>query len=135
MGTEMLVEIPVGESVLYQRHPAMFRNHPVGFLIAVALSPVGVGLLILGTWWLQCLGTTLTVTNRRVSLRRGVLSKHTNDVFHNDIRNIRVDQTLFQRMLGTGYVGISSSGQAGIEIEVNGIPDPEVVKGLIDRYR
>ena len=38
-------------------------------------------------------------------------------------------------MLNVGYIGISSSGQDGIEIEVRDIPRPYDVKELIDEYR
>lgn len=124
-----------GETTLYEAHPAMFRNRPVGFILSVLLVPVVVGAIILIVWYLQCLGTTLRITDRRISLQRGLFSKHTNDIFHNDIRNVRMDQTFFQRLMGVGRLGISSSGQSDIEIEVAGIPDPETAKGLIDRYR
>lgn len=128
-------EFSSGERVLYQAHPAMFRNHPLGFVLSLILAPVGVGLVILLVWWLQVKGTSLTVTDRRVSMRTGILSKNLNDIFHTDIRNIRISQTLFQRLLNTGTVGISSSGQSGIEIEVAGLPNPEQIKAHIDHYR
>lgn len=123
------------EAILYQSHPAMFRNHPVAFVLCVVLSLAGVGLVILLAWWLRCLATELTITNEQTTLRRGILSKHTNDVFHSNVRNIQVRQSFFQRMFDVGYVGISSAGQAGMEIEIDGIPHPERVKELIDEHR
>ncbi|MEO2031821.1 MAG: PH domain-containing protein [Planctomycetaceae bacterium] len=123
------------ERVLYESHPAMFGNHPVGFVLSVILSLVGVGLVILLIWYIRCVGTTLTVTNEQTTLRRGILSKFTNDVFHENVRNIIVRQTFLQRIFGVGSVGISSAGQSGIEIEVNGIPDPDRVKQIIDDCR
>lgn len=123
------------ERILYESHPAMFGNHPVGFVLAVILSVVGVGLVILLIWRIRCLGTTLTITNEQTTLRRGILSKFTNDVFHENVRNIVVRQSFFQRIFGVGYVGISSAGQSGIEIEVNGIPNPDQVKEIIDDCR
>ena len=123
------------EQVLYEAHPAMFRNRPISFILCVILSLVGVGLIILFIWYLRSRATKLTVTSEQTTLRRGLLSKSTNDVFHENVRNIIVRQSVFQRMMGTGYVGISSSGQSDIEIEINGIPDPELVKELIDECR
>lgn len=123
------------ERILYEEHPAMFRNYPVAFVLCVLLSVVGVGLIVLLVWYLRTRATTLTVTTEQITLRRGLLSKYTNDVFHENVRNIIVRQSMFQRMMGTGYIGISTSGQAGIEIEVNGIPDPDRVKQLIDDCR
>ena len=123
------------EHILYEEHPAMFRDRPVAFVLCVILSLAVVGLIILLVWYLRTRGTTLTVTTEQITLRRGLVSKYTNDVFHENVRNIIVRQSAFQRMMGTGYIGISSSGQSGIEIEVNGIPDPDRVKQLIDDCR
>ena len=121
---------------MYESHPSMFGNHPLLFVLYVVLiAAFGLGLVLLLIWWIQTLGTTLTVTNDQTTLRKGILSKYTNDVFHENVRNIIVRQSMFQRMMGTGYIGISSSGQSDIEIEVNGIPDPDLVKELIDDCR
>ncbi len=124
------------EVVLYETHPAMFQNHPVYFVFCLLLIvALGLGLVLLLVWWIQVLGTTLTVTNEQTTLRRGILSKYTNDVFHSNVRNIQVRQSFLQRIFNVGWVGISSAGQAGLEIEVSGIPDPHKVKDLIDDHR
>jgi len=91
--------------------------------------------LIMLRWWLKAVGTTLTVTNERVTLRLGLLSKHTSDVMLSDVRNVQVSQGVLQRMLGVGAVGVASAGHGGMEIEVGGIPDPQEVKRLIDEGR
>lgn len=123
------------EVVLYHAHPAMFRNRPIYFLLCLLLSIVGVGLVMLLIWWIQSLATELTVTNEQTTLRRGLLSKYTNDVFHGNVRNIQIRQTFLQRVFDVGWIGISSAGQAGLEIEVNGIRHPEKVKQIIDDHR
>ena len=124
------------ESILYQSHPSMFRNNPIGFILSILLiAAFGLGLLILLVWWLKVLGITLIVTDERVTLRKGILSKHTNEVYHTDIRNVQISQGLFQRMLGVGTIGISSAGHAGIEIQVAGLPKPQKIKDIIDQHR
>ena len=124
------------ESILYQSHPSMFRNNPIGFILSILLiGAFGLGLLILLVWWLKVLGITLIVTDERVTLRKGILTKHTNEVYHTDIRNVQISQGLFQRMLGVGTIGISSAGHAGIEIQVAGLPKPQKIKDIIDQHR
>lgn len=124
------------EVVLYESHPSMFRNHPFYFVLCVLLiAAFGLGLVLLLGWWIQTLGTTLTVTNEQTTLRKGILSKETTDVFHSNVRNIQVRQTALQRIMNVGQIGISSAGQAGVEIEVAGIPDPDRVKQIIDDHR
>jgi len=117
------------DQILYEEHPAMFRSHPILFILAViTIIPAII-------WYLRSRSTTLIVTDDQTTLLKGLLSKHTNDVFHENVRNIQVKQSFFQRIMGVGYVGISSAGQSGVEIEVDGLPDPEKVKRIIDDHR
>lgn len=124
------------ESTLLQLNPSMWRMSPVSVVISSLLVPVfGVGLLNLIPWWLRCRGTTLIVTNRRTTLRTGILSKSTTEVWHRDIRNVQVTQSLFQRMMNVGKIGISSAANSGMEIEIDGIANPEGVRKVIDTHR
>ena len=123
------------ETVLYKDSPAMFRNRPVLFLVCCALIPFGIGLVVLFVWWLRCLATSLVITERRITLRRGLLSKDTNDVLIADIRNVKVRQNLLQRIFGVGTVAVSTSGQSDMEIEVHGVRAPERIKAIIDDRR
>lgn len=126
----------MAEPILYESHPAMFRNHPLGFILCVLLTAAfGLGLVIFLVWWLKCLGTTLTVTEQKTTLRTGLLSRNINEVFHSDVRSIQVSQRFLQRLLGVGSVGISSAGQAAVEIVANGLPRPDQVRELIDAHR
>ena len=63
------------------------------------------------------------------------MSKFTNEILHSHVRNIQINQSIFQRLMHVGSIGISSSGQAGIEIFIRGIPHPYDVKRIIDQYR
>ncbi|MGK7874069.1 MAG: PH domain-containing protein [Xenococcaceae cyanobacterium] len=123
------------ERQLYKSHPVMFRNNPLGFLIAIILITCGLGVLILLFWWLDVAQTTLIVTDRRTILRKGIFSRYINEIFHSDVKNIQLRQTLCQRVFNVGNIGISTAGTSGIEIQVNGIPNPEKVREIIDNYR
>ena len=120
------------EDVLYEEHPSMFRNRPIYFIVCCLLiAAFGIGLVMLLIWYIQTLGTTLIITEERTTLRRGVFSKYTNEVTHENVRNVQVAQTFLQLIMGVGNVGISSAGQSGVEIYVRGIPDPDRVRELI----
>ncbi len=123
------------EETLYKESPSMFRNHPVGYVLTLVLCLVGVGIPILIVWYVRSRSTVLTVTNMRTSLHRGWLSRAVSEVWHGDVRNVQMHQTAAQRVLGTGRISISSAGQGGIEIDVNGMPNPYRVKDVIDKYR
>lgn len=140
--------------VLYQAHPSMFRNRPIWFLALTMLpawflararhdmSARGVAFVlvmvcgpILLVWFLRCRSTRLTIDEDTVLLRRGLLSSDLNEIHHGDVKNVRVHQSLFQRLLGVGTLGISSAGQGDIEILVEGIPGPRKARDIINRLR
>jgi uncharacterized membrane protein YdbT with pleckstrin-like domain len=144
------------ERTLYTAHPAMFRNRPLHFCVLAALVLLsGIGLLssldfrvrivlimLFGSslwslvrWWSRVLSTTLSVTNQRSILRSGLLSMGTTEVFHSDICNVQLRQSLLQRLFDVGYIGISSAGQAGVELEVYGIPGPNELKEQLHQLR
>lgn len=114
---------------LYQACPAMFRNNPLLFILCV-ISIIGWPVLLV--WYIKSRGSSLTITETMIIHRKGILSKYENEVRIKHVRNVQIRQSLFQRIFGTGYIGISTAGQSGIEIEMNGMPDPDFVQDLIN---
>ncbi len=152
------------ERTLIKVHPVVIRRHLLGTLILlmiIAASGFGlwwslvradndawsqfaswlsvaglVGVLFaLGWWYLTSIATTLTITDNRTILREGLIQKKTSEVQHDDVRNLQVKQSFFQRLLGIGEVGISSSGQDDLEIVVQHVPDPGGIAEVIRRHQ
>jgi len=103
------------------------------YLLLVPGSLIPLGFLV--WWWVDRLGAAFEVTTKRTVMHRGFFSKSTSEVVHDNIRNIQVTQSLIQRVMGVGRIGISSSGQDGIEISVNHLRDPAKLREVIDLYR
>lgn len=124
------------EQTLLTLKPKMLTGNPALFVFAVILVPLlGLGILILACWYLSCITQTLTVTSKRSILRRGVLSKSTTEVRHEDVRNTQVSQTLLQRLFGTGQLAISTAARNEVEIRIADIPNPEKARRLINELR
>ena len=119
------------ERVLWAGRPAMFRNSPGAFILAVLLVPLGIGLVILLVWWLKCLATSWTVTSHRTISHYGLLSKSTIELRHMDIRAIHVQQSFFQRLMGTGTIRLSTASSDDYEIEMSGVTNPDNVAHLL----
>lgn len=100
-----------------------------------AFIGAGICLLILLGWKASRLDAALEVTTKRTVERIGFFSKRTTEVMHDDIRNVQINQSFFDRLLGIGELGISSSAQDGIEIVMRHVPDPEKIRKTIDLYR
>lgn len=86
---------------------------------------------VIGYWWVQSRFTTLTVTDDRTVFQSGLISRETSEVQHDDVRNIQLDQSLLQRLLNVGEIGISSSGQDDLEVVAKRIPNPGRIIELV----
>jgi uncharacterized membrane protein YdbT with pleckstrin-like domain len=114
----------------YSEHPAMFRNNPFGFILAVVLIPVAVGIIILMVWYLRCKSTRLEFIGNDLILERGLLSKDRTELDVNRIRTVNVYQSFFNRIFGVGRISIYTAGDDP-EIDVSGLPDPHDLRELI----
>jgi len=114
----------------YSAHPVMFRNRPFGFILALLLVPVGVGLVIFLVWYLKNKSSKLTVTDSEVHFEQGLLSKDHSEVSISSVRTVKVKQTLANRIFGTGTVEIYTAGD-NPEIVAVGLPDANRIRDLI----
>ena len=115
----------------YSHNPAMFKNSPVAFVLAVAAIPLfGLGILLLLWWYLSCKTVKLEVVGNDVVLEEGLLSKRRTEVSMARIRTVQVYQSLLNRMFGVGKISIFTAGDQA-EIEASGMPNPHSFRDLI----
>ena len=114
----------------YSANPAMFKNNPIGFIVAVLLIPLAIGVLILLYWYLKCKSTLLEVDASSVILERGLLSKEKIELDLDSVRSVKVYQSFFNRIFGVGRISIYTSGDMP-EFEVKGMPDPNRFRELV----
>jgi uncharacterized membrane protein YdbT with pleckstrin-like domain len=101
--------------------------------ICAAVSLLAVGSL--AAWKVHNLGSSVEVTTKRTLAYRGFFGKYSNEVRHEDVRNIQISQTFLNRLLNVGNIDISSSGLEGIEITAKDIPGPYRLRDTIDAHR
>lgn len=109
----------------------MFRSNPFGFILAVLLIPVGVGIIILLAWYLICLSTKLELEGNDLVLTKGLLSKDRVELDISSIRTVRVYQSFLNRIFNVGSISVFTAGDKP-EIEVAGLPDPHDLRELIN---
>lgn len=104
-------------------------------------------------WWLRVLPCAPLLVfleiirryyNQKVYLKSNVIEFHKGRLGLNyavpvldydDIREIRIDQTVVQRILGFGEVSISTAGSDIREMQIEGVPQPHQFKLLVERLR
>ena len=98
--------------------------------------------LVSGIWlaWIFIFGhrwDRLRVTSHRTIDERGIVMKSTSEVLHSHIRNIRIRQTIWQRLVRIGDIEIdgAASTKGTADIRIDNIPNPEGLKRILDANR
>ncbi|MDO9476847.1 MAG: PH domain-containing protein [Pseudohongiella sp.] len=112
----------------------MFRSNPLGFVLALLLVPVVIGLVIFLVWYLKCISTRLELVGNDLVLTEGLLSKERTELDITGIRTVKVYQSLLNRMLNVGTISVFTAGDDA-EIVVSGLPDPHDLRELINRQQ
>jgi uncharacterized membrane protein YdbT with pleckstrin-like domain len=82
--------------------------------------------------WLFWLTTRYVVTDRRVLMRSGVLSKSGRDVPLTRVNDVSFKTTLIERLFGSGTLTIESAGERG-QVMLTDVPKVEDVQREIYR--
>jgi len=80
--------------------------------------------------FLRWRGTLFVVTDRRVVLRSGVLSRSGRDVLLSRINDITFSHSLVERLLGCGTLVVDAAGERG-EVVLTAVPGVEQVQRTV----
>jgi membrane protein YdbS with pleckstrin-like domain len=100
--------------------------------IYAAIAGLVVILIITGI--VRWVSTLHVVTNERLIYRAGFIAKQGTEIPLEVIQNVAFNQTIFERVFGTGDLMIESAGTHG-QTRYKDIPKPEGVQSLIYRMR
>lgn len=70
-----------------------------------------------------------------IESREGLIARKVKSIRIQDLRNINVNQSLMERIVGVGDVEFSSAGGSGIEVVFRGVDKPLEVKALAQRLQ
>src|SRR5690606_2970788 len=115
---------------LYSANPVMFKNNPLGFILALLLVPVGVGIIIFLVWHLRNKSSRLVVTDSHVLYEKGLLSKERSEIDIDSIPAVKVSQAMFKRIFCTGTVDLYTAGDSA-EFYSRCMPDANRVREII----
>ncbi len=140
------------EQPLWIGRPALL-SQPGKVVVAVALAAAGLavipllpewrpaglafvaaGLLLLALAWLRVARYHYEVTSRRAIAREGLLSQTTSEVQLDDVRNIVVQTSLGERLLGLGTIELSTAGESGMEVVFRSVHHPQALVSVINAH-
>jgi len=145
------MELHPGEEVVFEGHPSwrallsvyiggVVAAAVVAVIVALAVSTVtgilvGVVLfaVVLVVGFVKRMATTYLVTNQRLYIRRGILSKREQQTRIDRVQNVNTDQRLRDRILRVGTVDFDTAGTDDSEFRFVGIANPSDVARAVDK--
>lgn len=140
-----------GELVIFQGHPswrAILGFYLKGLLVAVILGVVAklvdgntsaflVILIVLAITLLigfvKRVATTYTITNRRLNIKRGIVSREIQETRLERVQNVNYRQTIYQRLMQIGDVDFDTAATDDYNFVFVGVADPGEVVEAVDR--
>jgi uncharacterized membrane protein YdbT with pleckstrin-like domain len=153
------VDLQQGENVIYEGHPSwrsILHFYILGVLAVivaaaaaagvsqivegevkpgwVAIAAIGAFGLLLLVGWLKRIATDYMITDRRLIIRRGILSRHIDQTRVDRIQNVTSSQSFLQRLLRVGTVDFdTASNEPENTFAFRGVSDPQGVVRKVDQ--
>lgn len=101
-----------------------------GLGVAVGAGVLAVVLLV---GFLKRVGTHYVVTNERLHIRRGLISRHVQETRLERVQNVNTNQSIIERILQIGTVDFDTAGSGDYDFSFTGVAQPERVVAAVDR--
>jgi uncharacterized membrane protein YdbT with pleckstrin-like domain len=144
------MDLMEGESLLWRGRPSW--RAMMSFWVSVALLAIVVlvlGIVIgQGTWgaliaaviavvglikgWLERVATHYTITDRRIIIRKGILSRHERAAHIDRVQNVNLTQSFFDRIFQVGTLDFDTAGTEDSDFKFTGIAHPDELRTKID---
>jgi uncharacterized membrane protein YdbT with pleckstrin-like domain len=93
-------------------------------VVWVAAAVLVVFVVVLAWGLIRRIATTYTITNRRLTIRSGLLSRELHECRLERVQNVNTRQRLLERMLGIGTVDFDTAAGAAYDFSFRGVEDP-----------
>ena len=147
----MSINLHPGERVLFEGHPswrAILGFYLKGLLIAVILGVIAklasgsgtaflVILMILAATvvigFVKRVATTYTITDRRLNIKRGIVSKEVQETRLERVQNVNYRQSVYQRLMQIGDVDFDTAASDDYNFVFVGVANPGEVVHRVDQ--
>jgi uncharacterized membrane protein YdbT with pleckstrin-like domain len=145
------INLHPGERVIFEGHPswrAILGFYLKGLLIAVILGVIAKLVASDGTAFLVILlvlaltvligfvkrvATTYTITDRRLNIKRGIISKEVQETRLERVQNVNYRQSVYQRLMQIGDVDFDTAASDDYNFVFSGVADPGDVVHAVDQ--
>jgi uncharacterized membrane protein YdbT with pleckstrin-like domain len=97
---------------------------------ALVSAVIIAGVLLIG--WLRRISTVYTVTDRRIIIRRGILSRREQEAHIDRVQNVNMVQTPLDRLFHVGTLDFDTAGSDDSDFKFRGVAEPEKLRARIN---
>jgi uncharacterized membrane protein YdbT with pleckstrin-like domain len=145
------INLHAGEHVLFEGHPswrAILGFYLKGVLVAVVLGFIAnlidggasafivilvVLALTLVIGFVKRVATTYTITDRRLNIKRGIVSKEVQETRLERVQNVNYRQSVYQRLMQIGDVDFDTAASDDYNFVFAGVANPGEVVEAVDK--
>jgi uncharacterized membrane protein YdbT with pleckstrin-like domain len=145
------MDLEPGEQLIFEGHPSwrsilgfylkglvvIAAAIVIGALAGATGTGIGVALallvIVLVSGYLKRLFTTYTITNNRLHIRRGIVSRAEQQTLINRVQNVNTHQSVLQRMLVIGTVDFDTAAGDDYDFQFAGVGSPHDVVDAVHR--
>jgi uncharacterized membrane protein YdbT with pleckstrin-like domain len=148
----MALNLGPGEQMIFQGHPswrAILGFYLKGVLVAAIVGAiaklVGAGsgtvflivLVVIGLTvligFVKRVATTYTITDRRLNIKRGIVSREVQETRLERVQNVNYRQSVYQRIMQIGDVDFDTAATDDYNFVFVGVADPAEVVHRVDQ--
>jgi uncharacterized membrane protein YdbT with pleckstrin-like domain len=147
----MSINLHPGERILFEGHPswrAILGFYLKGLLVAIVLGVIAKLASGSGTAFLVILvvlaltvvigfvkrvATTYTITDRRLNIKRGIISKEVQETRLERVQNVNYRQSVYQRLMQIGDVDFDTAASDDYNFIFAGVASPGEVVHKVDQ--
>lgn len=150
-GLAMSLNLSSGERVIFEGHPswrAILGFYLKGLLIAIVLGVIAklvdgnfsaflvivvvIGITVLAGF-VKRVATRYTITNRRLNIKRGIISREIQETRLERVQNVNYRQSVYQRIMQIGDVDFDTAATDDYNFVFYGVADPGDVVHRVDQ--
>ena len=145
------MDLHPGEQIVFEGHPSwrgVLSFYLKGLLGAIVIGAIlwlatsaAVGIiafvvvmaLVILVGFFVRMATHYMITDQRLRIRRGILSKRVQQTAIDRVQNVNTDQSFIDRMLRVGAVDFDTAGTDDSDFTFRGVSDPADIVTAVDR--
>jgi uncharacterized membrane protein YdbT with pleckstrin-like domain len=148
----MSLNLSPGERVIFQGHPswrAILGFYLKGIVVAAVIGVIAklagassatvflIVLVVIGitvlVGFIKRVATVYTITDRRLNIKRGIVSREVQETRLERVQNVNYRQTVYQRIMQIGDVDFDTAATDDYNFVFAGVADPGDVVHQVDQ--